>query len=139
MTMSLDQKDAAVIRNIFNDGVEELLIPRLVSLEDGQLAIDKRMRAQETATHELKTELESTTLTLNNRLRLVEDSIKDVGNKLDGIQNDIEEIYDRIVKIEKDIIVDIKELGKLPEDEQILQLNAAVMALAQDRGITLPR
>jgi hypothetical protein len=130
--MSLDQKDAATIRNIFIEGIEELVIPRFESLEE-------RMLGQERATHALKTQVETEFVAFNNRVRLLSDDVKTLGQKIGGLQSDVEEIYDRIVKIEKNVIVDIESMSKLSKKDQVLQLNAAVVALAHAHGVTLPR
>ncbi len=59
--------------------------------------------------------------------------------ELEALRNDVKEIYEMIGKLEKSSVVIGESFGGLPVKEQILQLNAAVVALAQKEGVTLPR
>ncbi len=59
--------------------------------------------------------------------------------ELEALRNDVKEIYGMIAKLEKNSVRIDESFRNLSVKEQILQLNAAVVALAQKEGIVLPR
>jgi hypothetical protein len=59
--------------------------------------------------------------------------------EITALRNDIKEIYNMIAQLQKNSVLIDESFNTLPVKEQIFQLNAAVVALAQKEGITLPR
>lgn len=65
--------------------------------------------------------------------------IEPIAAEIKGLRNDVKEIYDMLAKLEDKTVTADESLQKLPVKEQVLRLNAAIVALAQKEGVTLPR
>lgn len=70
---------------------------------------------------------------------IVGEKLKPIAGEIEALRNDIKEIYDMIAKLEKRSVLTDNSFQNNSVKEQILKLNAAVVALAQKEGITLPR
>lgn len=68
-----------------------------------------------------------------------EKNVAPIKGELEALRNDIKDIYGMIANLGKHSVLIDASFTKLPVKEQILQLNAALVALAQKEGITLPR
>lgn len=70
---------------------------------------------------------------------IVGQKLEPLEGEIKALRNDIKEIYSMIAKLEKNVVFRDEALQNLSVKEQILQLNAALVALAKKEGLTLPR
>jgi hypothetical protein len=61
-----------------------------------------------------------------------------LSGKLDALENDIKELYFMVDRLEKGFVTD-PSFKKLPEEEQILRVNAWLIEFAKRKGVALPR
>lgn len=73
---------------------------------------------------------------------ILDRKLEPVLGELQALRNDIKDIYVMIANLEKKIgqksILDPAFL-ELPDEEQLLRLNATLLAMAKRLGVTLPR
>jgi hypothetical protein len=70
---------------------------------------------------------------------LFEEYVSPLQGEIEVLRNDIREIYDMITRLERHSVRFDASFERLPDEEQILQLHAAVLALAKRKGVTLPQ
>lgn len=68
----------------------------------------------------------------------VSTQIKPLTNKIEAIHNDIKEIYKMISDLQSSTITD-KSFKKKSLEDKLLTVNAELLAMAKQAGITLPR
>jgi len=117
--MSLDQKDVQTIRNVFAEGLEELVLPRLDGIESRQEFAERQMKV-------LKNETE---LGLG-RLHLRVGKLNDLMEMIDA---DIKEIY-AMIKPERD---GPDKPSKQILEAKIKQAHSNILHIAEQAGVTL--
>jgi uncharacterized protein (UPF0335 family) len=70
---------------------------------------------------------------------VIEREIEPLRGEIQAWRNDIKDIYDMISQLEKRSAGFDKSFERLSDEQQIMQLYAAVTALAKRKGVTLPR
>ena len=70
---------------------------------------------------------------------IVQREVTPLRGEIAALRNDIKEIYDMITALQNSASVADESFQKLSAKDQILQLHATIVALAQKEGITLPR
>ena len=61
-----------------------------------------------------------------------------LSGKIEALEDDIKELYFMVDRLEKGFVTDPK-FKKLPEEEQILRVNAWLVEFAKRKGVALPR
>lgn len=69
---------------------------------------------------------------------VVDDAILPLRNEVRALQSDIEEIYNALNELKGSSIFD-KKFKKLSSKEKVLTLNAELITVANELGVTLPR
>ena len=64
--------------------------------------------------------------------------LSSINGKLTALENDVKETYDIITKLQKSAITD-RKFRQHSIKQRVLTLNAELLAVAKDSGITLPR
>lgn len=69
---------------------------------------------------------------------IVEEAIQPLRDEIKALRNDIKEIYDMIAELQSSTVTD-KDFKKRTLEEKLLTLNAELISVAKQAGISLPR
>lgn len=122
--MSLTKQDLTDIRGVILDALDVAVNPRLDGIEE-EMNQQKIVLDEHTRFHNDHT----------NRMRLLNDKVDGVDNKLLGIEADVKELYEITKKHTK--FLNDKNFDKLSQADKLRQLHAEILALADQLKIEL--
>ena len=79
-----------------------------------------------------------TTDDLQDIQTIIKDEINPLRGDIEALSNDIKEIYEMISELQSSTITD-KSFKKKSLEDKLLTVNAELLAMAKQAGITLPR
>ncbi|MCA9344249.1 hypothetical protein KC946_00270 [Candidatus Saccharibacteria bacterium] len=79
-----------------------------------------------------------TTDDLQDIRTIIKDEINPLRGDIEALSNDIKEIYEMISELQSSTITD-KSFKKKSLEDKLLTVNAELLAMAKQAGITLPR
>ena len=79
-----------------------------------------------------------TTDDLQDIRTIIKDEINPLRGDIEALSNDIKEIYEMISELQSSTITD-KSFKKKSLEDKLLTVNAELLAMARQAGITLPR
>jgi uncharacterized coiled-coil protein SlyX len=146
--MSLTKDD---VREVFNEGIETLVLPRFDALESRMDGLDSRMDGLDSRMDGLDSRMdglesrmgtqEKATIDLRQEMRAgfaqVNERIDGVIERLDSMEEDIRQLYADTGKLKA--TPGGKQFRTLSVSDRVLRLNEEIRAIAKQEGIKLPQ
>lgn len=149
--MALDANDLDQIRQVFNEGIEILILPRFDEIDRHFGRVDKRLDNLEADVSTLKSDMSvlktdvSTLKTDVSTLKIDVSALKidmreanrkltDLGGKVEALDNDIRELYQLVSQKQSQG----KSYDKLSIEQKFLKMHSEFAQLAKQAGIVLP-
>ena len=149
--MSLTTNDLGQIRQIFNEGLETIVLPRFDRLEEDVAELKTDVSILKTDVSILKTDvgelkadvsvlkndvsmLKSDVSTLKIDMREVKQDLNYLKGRVEALENDIKELYELVSEQSRaDKISD-----KLSVEQKVLKMHAELIQIARQANVSLP-
>lgn len=139
--MALSKQDIGQIRQVFNDGIEALVLPRLDGIDERLVGIDERLDGIDDRLDKLTirvAQIESEQRNTNTMLRELTTRVDVLESKLEALENDIKDIYLMLHAMTKKERSSKHAFASLGVEEKLVKLHSELLETAKQAGVKLP-